>query len=403
MEAVSEITKHESRVDARRDGERSLEQIRASIERRIGQLRSAEHGPTLIVVGSIHGNELAGTLAARRVFAKLRDEGITLRGELVGLTANVEAARIGRRYQLRDLNRVWSNEAVEAMRVRAPELDDAEDREQRELLQEIEAAIGRARGPVHVIDLHTTSAAGYPFVLFGDTLPQRMFASDLPLPVILGLEEQIDGVLSSYLTSRGCTTFAVEGGQHDDPASIDALEAVIWIALTSARLVSRDANPHFASSVAQLDAARGSIPRVLEVLHRHAITPRDEFRMAPGFANLAAAHHGQLLANDVSGAVIAPDEGYVILPLYQGQGEDGFFWGRAVSDRHLWVSAMARRARLDRWLGLVPGVVRAAGDDQELTLVEGAARHLPPSMLRFFGYRKLRRDGEALVARRARS
>ena len=47
------------------------------IERReIGRLVGEEPGPTLVIVAGIHGNEPAGTEAARRVFARLsRGEG----------------------------------------------------------------------------------------------------------------------------------------------------------------------------------------------------------------------------------------------------------------------------------------------------------------------------------------
>ena len=40
--------------------------------------------------------------------------------------------------------------------------------------------------------------------------------------------------------------------------------------------------------------------------------------------------------------VRAPDDGFVMLPLYQGQGEDGFFWGREVSRARLRASVALR-------------------------------------------------------------
>ena len=51
--------------------------------------------------------------------------------------------------------------------------------------------------------------------------------------------------------------------------------------------------------------------------------------MEPGFANLAPARAGQLLARDRGGEIRAPHDGVVILPLYQALGSDGYFWGRA--------------------------------------------------------------------------
>lgn len=63
----------------------------------------------------------------------------------------------------------------------------------RELLEEIDAALARRRGPVIFLDLHTTSAAGTPFTIIADTLLNRRLALSLPAPVILGLEEHLEG------------------------------------------------------------------------------------------------------------------------------------------------------------------------------------------------------------------
>lgn len=372
------------------------------MKRTIGQIRGAEAGPTLVVVGSLHGNEPGGTRAAERVLSRLAAERIPLRGELVALSGNVASMRLGRRYQVKDLNRQWTNEKVEALRVRDPALDDAEDAEQRELLLHVEAAIGRARGDVYLVDLHTTSAAGYPFVLFGDTLPQRDFAIHLPLPIILGLEEQVDGVLSEHMTRRGLVTYAVEGGQHDDPSSIDNLAAVLWIALSGAGLVRREDNPALAASLAHLERARGELPRVLEVLSRHAIRTGDGFRMEPGFANLAAVKRGQLLATDAKGEIRAPHDGFVMLPLYQGQGDDGFFWGRAVGAGRLRASRLARRLHVDRVLPLLPGVSRDPRHEDRLRVDTRVARLYPLDVFHFFGFRKVREEGAVLTMERSR-
>ncbi len=303
----------------------------APAKREIGRLRGRSAGPTLIVVAGLHGNEVAGVRAAERVLARLSADDLGLRGELVALTGNVTAMDRGQRYLVKDLNRQWTDASVEALRRRDPAEDDLEDAEQRELLAHLEDAIGRARGEVRLVDFHTSSAAGYPFVLFGDTVRQREFASQLPLSIILGLAEQVEGVFSEHMARRGLVTYAVEGGQHADPSSIDNLAAVLWLALASAGVLDDVDRAELASARSQLERARGSLPRVLEVVRRHAITPGDAFRMEPGFANLAPAREGQLLATDAHGEIRAPSDGFVMLPLYQGHGDDGFFWGRAAS------------------------------------------------------------------------
>ena len=307
------------------------------VERELGHVRSDKPGPTLIAVAAIHGNEQGGIHAGRRVLARI-SEGISLAGELVILAGNVGAVAENRRYRARDLNRVWTEtnvaviEGEEAGRLTTP---DAEECEVVALLHAIRAAIGRARGPVYLVDLHTTSATGVPFALFGDTPRQRLFARCFPLPVILGLEEQLQGVLTAYWSQHGCTTLAVEGGQHDDPATIDNLEAVLLVALEASGVVAPGSCAAVEVARTLLEAKRADLPRVLEVISRHAITPEDTFRMEPGFRNLDYARARQLLARDRTGEIRAESDGLVILPLYQGQGEDGFFWGRAVDVNEL--------------------------------------------------------------------
>lgn len=361
-------------------------------ERVVGNVRGRERGPTLIVVGGIHGNEPAGIRAAERVIARLNRDDAGIRGELLALGGNLGALRLGRRYISKDLNRQWNDDQI--ARVRSSSERDAEDREQLDLLAALEDAMARARGDVFVLDLHTTSAAGIPFVLFGDTRAQRRFGFSFPLPVVLGLEEQVDGVLSRCTTARGCISIAIEGGQHDDPASTDNLEACIWVALVSAGLVEAGHLPEHADAYARLDRCRGSLPRVMEVTERHAITPADAFVMAPGFANLDRARAGQLLATDRRGELRAPRDMMVILPLYQGLGSDGFFWGREVSELGIALSDRLRALRVDRLLPLLPGVRRAPGG-----LV--AKRHYPRDLFHLFGYRRVRDDGGDLFVARA--
>lgn len=362
--------------------------------REVGRAVGDAAGPTLVAVGGIHGNEPAGVAAARRVLARLERGGVGLRGDFVALAGNVAALRQGARYERKDLNRQWSESRVAAVRAMEEAERDAEDREQVGLLDAIEGAMGRARGAVHLVDLHTSSAAGVPFVLFGDTLAQRDFVGALSLPAILGLEEQIDGALSEYWTRRGCVTCTVEGGQHEDAASVEALESVLWLALARAGMVDASL-PEVREGWSRLDARRGDLPRLMEVVSRHAIAEGDAFVMEPGFRNIDRARAGQRLARDRRGDVTAPRDGVVILPLYQAKGSDGFFWGREVSEARLRATRALRAWGAERVLGWLPGVRR---DGERAAYV--VASWVPMGVLRALGYRRVRtRDGAVTVGR----
>jgi succinylglutamate desuccinylase len=361
------------------------------LQREIGRVVGDRPGPTVIAVGAIHGNERAGIHAARRAIARL-SRNVLVRGEVVAFVGNLGACRAGRRYAVRDLNRVWTEAKVADLEARAAGLGalDPEEQEQLELLSCIRAAKARARGPVFLVDLHTTSAHGVPFVLFGDTLAQRELTAAIPLPLVFGLEEQVDGVLSSYWTRHGCTTFGVEGGQHDDPASVDNLEAALLLAIERAGVIAHGALPELGDARALLERRRGDLPHAMEVVRRHAISPEDAFKMEPGFRNLDFAKGAQLLARDARGEIRAPRDGFVILPLYQGLGDDGFFWGRALTPARIRVSTTLRRLGAERILPLLPGVARDTAVPSRLVVDTKVAKVYPRDVFHMFGYRRIR-------------
>ncbi len=67
------------------------------------------------------------------------------------------------------------------------------------------------------------------------------------------------------------------------------------------------------------------LPKVAEMLKVHPVAPEDHFRMLPGFKNFQSIKAGDLLAEDRNGNIISPYDSHILMPLYQQQGEDGFF------------------------------------------------------------------------------
>jgi Succinylglutamate desuccinylase / Aspartoacylase family len=280
------------------------------------------------VIGGVHGNEPAGVAAARRVLGRLRASGREVAGEIVALAGNQRALAAGRRYIERDLNRQWTEERIATARAAG---GDAEQLELVELAAELDRVRARARGPIFVLDLHTTSADGIPFAVVGESEAGRAFAAAFPLPGIVGLETQIDGVLTGYLGRLGCATLAVEGGQNQSAHALANLEAVVAIGVSAAGVMAAEDVPGLDQAQGLLRRARGDLPHLIEVVARHAVLPEHAFRMEPGFANIQRTRAGTLLARDGSGEIRAPFDGLVLLPLYQPQGSDGFFYGRELA------------------------------------------------------------------------
>ncbi|MFO0565617.1 MAG: succinylglutamate desuccinylase/aspartoacylase family protein [Polyangiaceae bacterium] len=299
--------------------------------REVNRITGTEAGPTLIIVGAMHGNEPAGIEAARIVLSRLRHDATPVRGEVVALVGNLRALAARRRYLACDLNRQFTEERVRAARQAVARADaeiDAELHETVELADALDAVLKRATGPVYALDLHTTSADGTPFGVVGPTASHREFASHFALPCLVGLEAELPGVLTGYLGQRGVVTFAVEGGQHDSARARDQLVAAIYVGLTAAGVVAETDLPDIGAQNAILSAARGDLPRLIEVLSRHAVTPEHGFAMEPGFSTIHPTRAGTLIARDKRGEIRAPADCLVLLPLYQAQGSDGFFVGR---------------------------------------------------------------------------
>jgi succinylglutamate desuccinylase len=369
----------------------------------VGRVRGERAGPSLIVLGGIHGNEPAGVRAAERVLAAVTRVQPRLRGELALVAGNLQALERKVRYIDRDLNRSWTEDHVAAVRAQGAGARRAsEDQELRALLDVLEELVRAARGPVHFLDLHTSSANGPPFVTVGDTLRNRRFALCFPVPIILGLEEQVDGAALEYVNNLGCITLGVEGGQHEDPRAVEHHESVIWLALAGAGLLAADALPDHEAHRRRLQRACHDAPRVIEVRERHGLGHDDGFRMRPGFSNFQRVRRGTPLADDRRGPILAPQDGRILLPLYQAKGNDGFFVCRDVGLFWLRLSGLLRRMRLGSLAALLPGVRRHPQRRDVLVVNTRIARLYPLEIFHLLGYRKLRHEGAQLVVSRRR-
>lgn len=367
----------------------------------LGEIDGGLEGPTVLVTAGIHGNENAGVVAVERVVSRLVRERPEAHGRFVCSVGNMRALREGTRFVDVDLNREWTPAKVAALGDGTTvDLPRAEHAEQRALIDLIGDELRAARGPVFFIDMHTSSADGPPFMTVGDTLLNREFSANFPLPVILGLEEQVDGSLLEFLNNCGLVTLGIEGGQHDSDESVDRLEAMLLLALVATGFLAAAAVPDLARYRSLLAEQSEGIPRVIEVRHRHAVEPADRFRMEPGFANFVPVRRGQLLAQDEHGDVLCPEDGLILLPLYQGQGEDGFFVARRVGPFRNAVSAVLRRWRVGRMVRLLPGVRRYEKRPGVLEVNTRVARFYPLEFFHLFGYRKLRREGTHLIVTR---
>ncbi len=371
-------------------------------DRLLGRIDGTRPGPTLLCVGGIHGNEPAGVHGIRRVLEALRGREDEISGSFVAFAGNMSALEAARRFVDRDLNRAWTPARLARLRTEGADSGSVEDREQHELLQAIEGVLDASRGPVYALDLHTTSGPGGTFSAFTDSLPQRAFAAAFPVPMVFGLEELVDGTLLNLLSENGVVALTVETGQHNEPAAVDRAEAAVWVALSAAGLVSPERTPEPADALVRLQGDTGHLPRALEMRYRKDVEDEDRFVMKPGYSNFDPVRAADVIASDRKGPITPGEDGRLLMPLYQEQGEDGFFLVREFRPFWMRISYAMRRLGLARVAPLLPGVRRVAGSEDEVIVDKRVARFFARQLFHLLGYRQLEDAGKTLIMRRRR-
>ncbi|MCG8468129.1 MAG: succinylglutamate desuccinylase/aspartoacylase family protein [Gemmatimonadetes bacterium] len=387
-------------------------------ERRIGAVRGDRPGPLFLCISSLHGNEPAGIAAVECVLARLDEREVAIRGDFVGLRGNLSALASGERFVDEDMNRVWQHDRVAAVlkSLRAegdaghtggdvdetlPMVGNVELREQRDLLAAIRDEVRRARGPVIVVDLHTTSSESAPFTTLGDTLQNRALALELPIPVVLGLEEQIDGAMLQYFDLLGWRSIGIEGGSHTAESSAIAHEDALWLLLSATGVLPEAVSPALADRWERLAARARGLPSVVDVRYRHVISEDSGFRMRPGYENFDRIRKGEELGTDRDGVVRAPSSGRIFMPLYQALGDDGFFIVRRLNPVWLRVSRILRSAGFDRFAAWLPGVQVHPGRDDALILSPVARNRVVMGLLHLLGFNARNERDHVLMIRRA--
>ena len=373
----------------------------------IGHLKGSAPGPTILFTAGMHGNEPSGIIALQRFFkafastvAKGGKESI--KGEVIALAGNIKALREGRRFIHRDLNRMWYwDPFTQQLPTHDPAV--AETEEFLDITRVIHGAIEGRRGDMMFVDLHTTSVRSIPFVLLGDTLRNRDFALPIPVPKILGLEEQLRGPLLSYINELGHISMAFEAGQHDDPASVDRHESFVWLCLQQAGVLPQkhSLQEQVAFHRKRLAAQAAGLKGFYELRYRFGLEEGDRFKMREGFVNFQRIDRYQPLAMHNGEQITASEKGRIFMPLYQDQGDDGFFVVRGIARFWLWLSRRMRFWNIEGLLPLLPGISRHPRLRDTLVLNTRIARWYGLQLFHLLGFRKRWTDGpNLLLARR---
>jgi len=294
---------------------------------RIHCVRALHPGPRLIVLGAVHGNEIAGTQAIERVLREIDSGALHIsRGTVTFIpVTNPLAYRTGQRIGERNLNR--------NLRLNSDPRDN-EDRIANVLCPLL------AQHDV-LLDLHSFHAPGEPFAMLGPpdnagTLePFAHAAHEEALALRLGPRRIVEGWLSTYavgvkerlqrtppteyhqllntdpsygvgtteyMRSQGGYAVTLECGQHADPNSPDVGWRAIHNALAHLGLTQE------LPSIARTDVELLKLSEVIDRLHA------DDY-FSRRWVSYDSLRAGDLIATRANGTqVLAREDGCIVFP-----------------------------------------------------------------------------------------
>ncbi len=289
------------------------------IPRIIGTYDSGEKGPLLFITGGVHGNEPSGIVALLKIFKILKAQKPNIRGKVVGVSGNKEALYQGVRYIDEDLNRTWTKENIASRKI-----DSHEKKEMFEIIDVLEKFPKKDFTKRYFLDCHTTSSASEPYISVQDVNDNDGWAHQFPTYIIRGFSDIVLGCIDHFESRIGMTGFVFEGGQHESKISEKNHEGIIWLALQNACGLDLDSLETYPEAAKMLEAKRKN-RKTFEITYRHGINKDDEFKMEPGYSNFQPINKGELLAYENREPVHSRWDAYIFMPLYQSQGNDGFF------------------------------------------------------------------------------
>ena len=355
-------------------------------KRVIANIHGHKASPTIVIIAGIHGNEKAGIHALEKVIQIIDNENIKFNGNFYAISGNLNALEKNIRFDKVDLNRVWTHDHI--ANINTVQNGFNEDiKEQIGIYNFIKNILSKDKGPFYFIDLHTTSSDTIPFITISDSLNNRKFSSNFTVPIVLGIEEFLDGPLLTYINEFGHMALGFEGGQHNDSKSIDNCEAFIWLTLVYTGCIKKDQVKDYKLFKSRL-LAYSKRQEFYEIYYRYLISGNEDFKMNKGFKNFDPIAKDQLLAKSDSNQITSTMNGRILMPLYQKKGNEGFFIITKISKFWLNASIIFRKLKMHHLLRLLPGVKKDPNNSFTLLVNPKTAKFLRREIFHLFGYRK---------------
>ncbi|MDX1641217.1 MAG: succinylglutamate desuccinylase/aspartoacylase family protein [Balneolaceae bacterium] len=382
------------KTESKQEEEKKIERIRWSKS-------GDKKGPVLVLFVGIHGNEPAGIHAVDQIANRLSGEDTEINGSVYAITGNIEAVKMGVRFLDTDLNRLWERfNTNQDFSIQQNKNRPAEYLESLEIKKVVDHIIEKHSGTASefiFIDLHTTSSQSCAFILLNDTLDNRELAREFPVPQILGIEENIQGTLLSYINNLGYKAIGFEAGAHNAEVSVIRSEAFLWLVLHELEIYEL-ADEMVARNEKLLKTENGVPDTYYEIIHHKVVDDPNKFDMLDGFQNFDHVEKDTPLAYEHGNLIKAPKSGRIFMPLYQKVGDDGFLIIREVSPFWLTLSGYLRKSFFHTLLKYLPGVKEVG--NQNFEVKQSIARFLVKDIFHLLGYRVTKKDEDTLICYR---
>ncbi|MGB1038724.1 MAG: succinylglutamate desuccinylase/aspartoacylase family protein [Bacteroidia bacterium] len=287
------------------------------MDRIIGEIQGQPGGPLVIFVGGLHGNEHQGVIALENVLNEYKDRNI--KGKVIAIRGNLKALSQNKRYLTHDLNRIW-NETLSAD-------EQGEEFDEKEQIKElINNELNRGEySSSYLIDLHTTSAPTVPFIVTTQQKHILEFVNKLDVPFVTGLSGFLDGTMLHWMSNKGHCGLAFEAGQHHSKKSMIKHEAFSKLCFHHTGALEDMAYWELEDLKDLLSDELGPKHNHFKLVERYEIDDTEDFTMEPGFTNFQKIYKSEVLATNQYGDILSATNGNIFMPLYQKQGNDGFF------------------------------------------------------------------------------
>ena len=313
--------KHLIQYELEKNKKKSSKHLFDNYERVIGNYHS-NNDKTIVFVAGIHGNEKSGIIALKKVFKEIKETSIEINGTVIGLIGNLNALKKNTRYIDNDMNRIWNQKMIN-MQLPQKNSEHAELLILNGLIEKI--ILLKKKNNISIIDLHNTSSANGVFTIVNNKKEAKL-TSHLKIPIINNLFSKVKGSLARYYNKKNVTSLVFEGGAIGDPASINNHESGIWKILEKKNFIKGNLIPKkVLKNIKTMQNFATNINGNYFVKYIHKIKKLDNFLMNPNMQNFEKIEKNQIIGHDKNGPVQSPANGYLLMPLYQEQGNEGFY------------------------------------------------------------------------------